>query len=150
MICLCYHKVQAGHRFVRDARRCEVNPVVWALARQVGICARWNYDECAARLQTHQITGGNSMRKLMLFLAALLLTSVDAGATPLTIVGTYHCSNDGCGWNSVRNMTDFDTQNHWLIDRGDGSGQPSVNLVVLSFANPTTVLNNNAFPVGMT
>jgi hypothetical protein len=38
-----------------------------------------------------------------------------ANATPLTIVGTYHCSNDGCGWNAVRNMSDFDTQNHWII-----------------------------------
>ncbi len=92
------------------------------------------------------------MRKFLLPLFALLglFGFNTANATPLTIVGTYHCSNDGCGWNTVRNMTDFDTQNHWLIDRGDGSGQPSVNLVVLSFANPTTVLNNNAFPVAMT
>lgn len=87
---------------------------------------------------------------LSLFAALGLLIFQSANATPLTIVGTYHCSNDGCGWNTVRNMTDFDTQNHWLIDRGDGSGQPSVNLVVLSFANPTDVLNSNTFPVGMT
>jgi hypothetical protein len=87
---------------------------------------------------------------LSLFAALGLLVAQLASATPLTIVGTYHCSNDGCGWNTVRNMTDFDTQNHWLIDRGDGSGQPSVNLVVLSFANPTNVLNSNAFPVAMT
>lgn len=92
------------------------------------------------------------MRKFTLFLiAALGLAGFNlASATPLTIVGTYHCSNDGCGWNAVRDMIEFDSQNHWLIDRGDGSGQPSVNLVVLSFANPTTVLNSNAFPVGMT
>ena len=32
------------------------------------------------------------------------------------------------------NMTTFDTDNHWLIDRGNG--QPSVNVVVLSFVNP--------------
>ncbi|HEX8957622.1 MAG TPA: hypothetical protein VF798_15185 [Burkholderiaceae bacterium] len=50
--------------------------------------------------------------------AALLLFAFDAGATPLTIVGTYHCSSDGCGWNSARSMTGFDTQNPWLIGRG--------------------------------
>jgi hypothetical protein len=36
-------------------------------------------------------------------------------------------------------MTDFDTKNHWIIDRGDGS--PSVNLVVLNFVNPSKLLN---------
>jgi hypothetical protein len=36
-------------------------------------------------------------------------------------------------------MTDFDTANHWMIDRGDGT--PSVNLVVLSFVNPLKLLN---------
>jgi len=51
-------------------------------------------------------------------------------------------------------MTDFDTRNHWLIDRGDGS--PSVNLVVLSFVQPLKLLNktNDAgtalgVPIGM-
>ena len=36
-------------------------------------------------------------------------------------------------------MTTFDTQNHWLIDRGDG--KPSVNLVVLAFVNPLKLLD---------
>jgi hypothetical protein len=36
-------------------------------------------------------------------------------------------------------MTTFDTQNHWLIDRGDGS--PSVNLVVLAFVDPLKLLD---------
>lgn len=36
-------------------------------------------------------------------------------------------------------ITDFDLKNHWLIDLG--SGQPSVNLVVLSFVNPLKLLN---------
>jgi hypothetical protein len=35
----------------------------------------------------------------------------------------------------------FDKTNHWLIDRGDGSGLPSVNLVILSFVEPMKVLN---------
>jgi hypothetical protein len=54
-------------------------------------------------------------------------------------------------------MVDFDEANHWLIDRGDGSGLPSVNLVVLSFLHPMRVLNKttddvtvNGIPVGMT
>ena len=57
---------------------------------------------------------------------------------------------------SWADMTDFDTKNHWLIDRGDGSGLPSVNLVVLSFVQPLKLLNktndsgdSNGVPVGM-
>jgi hypothetical protein len=53
-------------------------------------------------------------------------------------------------------MTDFDNKNHWMIDRGDGSGLPSVNLVVLSFVQPTKLLalTNDAqtvsgIPIGM-
>src|SRR6202045_3728273 len=52
-------------------------------------------------------------------------------------------------------MTDFDTKNHWIIDRGDGS--PSVNLGVLNFVNPLKLLNQtndggdvNGAPIGMT
>jgi hypothetical protein len=55
----------------------------------------------------------------------------------------------------VRTLADFDANNHWLIDRGDG--KPSVNLVVLSFVNPLKLLNGttdagdtNGVPVGMT
>jgi hypothetical protein len=51
-------------------------------------------------------------------------------------------------------MTDFDTKNHWIIDRGDGT--PSVNLVILSFVNPLKLLNQtndagdvNGAPIGM-
>jgi hypothetical protein len=53
-------------------------------------------------------------------------------------------------------MTEFDSKNHWLIDRGDGSGLPSVNLVVLSFVQPMKLLNKttdaqtlNGVPRGM-
>ena len=52
-------------------------------------------------------------------------------------------------------MTEFDSKNHWLIDRGNG--QPSVNLVILSFVNPLKLLNKttdaatlNGIPRGMT
>jgi hypothetical protein len=50
-------------------------------------------------------------------------------------------------------MDEFDTANHWLVDRGDG--RPSVNLVVLSFVNPLKLLNQtdtglyNMIPLGM-
>lgn len=74
----------------------------------------------------------------------------------MQIYGAWHCGNDYCTWSTVRNMTDFDTKNHWLIDRGDGSGQPSVNLVILSFVNPLKLLNRtndsgdtNGIPNGM-
>jgi hypothetical protein len=65
--------------------------------------------------------------------------AVAATSTPPQIYGAWHCSNDACTWAAVRDMTDFDNNNHWLIDRGDG--RPSVNLVVLSFVNPLRLLN---------
>lgn len=78
-----------------------------------------------------------------------------SAATPVEVFGAWHCGNDECTWGSVRDMTDFDTNNHWLIDRGNGS--PSVNLVVLSFVNPLKLLQRtndpqtaNGVPVGMT
>src|ERR1700730_13018275 len=61
--------------------------------------------------------------------------------SPITIYGAWHCGNDSCTWGTVRDMTDFDTKNHWLIDRGDGSGLPSVNLVILAFVDPLKLLN---------
>ena len=54
-------------------------------------------------------------------------------------------------------MDEFDEKNHWLIDLGDGSGHPSVNLVVLSFVHPLRLLEGttddqtlNGVPRGMT
>jgi hypothetical protein len=73
------------------------------------------------------------------------------------IYGAWHCSNDSCRWRTVRDVTSFDATNHWLIDRGDGSGLPSVNLVVLSFVQPTKLLaltndsqTVNGIPIAMT
>ena len=84
----------------------------------------------------------------------LLLATGRAKATPIEIYGAWHCSNDFCIWGTVRDMTNFDTNNHWMIDRGDGS--PSVNLVILSFVNPLKLLNQtndsqtaNGVPIGM-
>ncbi len=57
-----------------------------------------------------------------------------AGASPISVYGVWHCSNDYCTWATARSVTEFDGKNHWLIDRGEG--RPSVNLVVLSFVDP--------------
>jgi hypothetical protein len=87
----------------------------------------------------------------------VVLTRPSASAAPISVYGAWHCGNDFCTWASIRNMTDFDAKNHWLIDRGDGSHLPSVNLVVLSFVNPLKLLNltndsanSQGVPVGMT
>src|SRR6476660_1930554 len=95
-----------------------------------------------------------SASKPIALLFALLLLSTAATATPIQIYGAWHCGNDACTWGSVRDMTDFDTKNHWMIDRGDGV--PSVNLVILSFVNPLKLLNQtndaqtvNGVPVGI-
>jgi len=89
--------------------------------------------------------------------AALVLAGRSANAqTQIEIYGAWHCGSDYCTWASVRDMTDFDTKNHWMIDRGDGSGLPSANLVVLSFVQPLKLLNKtndsqtvNGVPIGM-
>jgi len=73
--------------------------------------------------------------------------------TQMQIFGAWHCGNHYCDWSLVRDMTEFDQANRWLIDRGNG--QPSVNLVVLSFVNPLKMLNqtdtglNGMIPAGM-
>src|SRR2546427_9540288 len=89
----------------------------------------------------------------VLALAPSLLIS-PAKATQIQVYGAWHCGNDYCTWASVRDMADFDTKNHWLVDRGDGT--PSVNLLVLSFANPLKLLHltndsqtSQGIPIGM-
>jgi hypothetical protein len=100
------------------------------------------------------------MRRMMswlLILGAITFLCSPAANAQMQIYGAWHCGSDACTWGSVRNMTDFDTKNHWLIDRGDGSGLPSVNLVILSFVNPLKLLNktndsqtSQGVPIGMT
>ncbi len=97
---------------------------------------------------------------LSLIVFASLLIGIPAKPRPVaaftgvSVYGAWHCGNDFCTWSSVRNMTDFDTRNRWLINRGDGS--PSVNLIVLSFVHPLQLLNNTTdattsqgIPIGM-
>src|SRR5437667_11897052 len=57
----------------------------------------------------------------------------------MQVYGLWHCYTDACSWASVPDMTLFDTNNHWIIDRGDG--HPSVNVVVLSFVNPVKLMS---------
>lgn len=99
------------------------------------------------------------MLRRILFLLVLVVVfhAGAAHATPISVYGAWHCGNDYCTWGSVRDMTDFDVKNHWLIDRADGTGLPSVNLVVLSFVQPLKLLNKttdaqtlNGVPRGMT
>src|SRR5215510_7481908 len=75
-------------------------------------------------------------------------------ANNISVYGTWHCGSEFCSWATMRDMTDFNTKNHWLIDRGDGT--PSVNLVVLSFVQPLKLLNKTndsgttlGVPIGM-
>jgi hypothetical protein len=86
-----------------------------------------------------------------------LTNTPSAGSNPITIYGVWHCSNDYCIWGAPRTIAEFDSQNHWVIDRGDGSGLPSVNMVILSFVEPLKLLNQttdattlNGVPRGFT
>src|SRR5579862_5541229 len=98
------------------------------------------------------------MRSLKCFfpIAGLVLISTILSAqTQIQVYGLWHCHSDACSWASVPNMTTFDTDNHWIIDRGNGS--PSVNVVVLSFVNPVKLMNLTTdsttvkgIPIGMT
>jgi hypothetical protein len=90
-------------------------------------------------------------------LAVFFATVSMEAQTQMQIYGAWHCYTDGCSWASVPNMTTFDADNRWLIDRDmNGTYQPSVNLVVLSFVDPVKLINlttdggdTNGIPVGM-
>ncbi len=77
--------------------------------------------------------------------------------TAMQIYGVWHAGNHYADWSLPRDLVEFDQANHWIIDRGDGSEKPSVNLVILSFLQPLQVLNKtndaitvNGVPIGMT
>ena len=74
-----------------------------------------------------------------LMAATVWMLPLLSAQTPMEIYGLWHCYSDACSWASVPDMTTFDTDNHWIIDRGNGS--PSVNVVVLSFVNPVKLMN---------
>ena len=94
------------------------------------------------------------MASLFLVVVLVMVPALNA-QTQLQVYGLWHCSTDACSWASAPNMITFDSQNHWIIDRGNGS--PSVNLLVLSFVNPNKLMNlttdstdTNGIPNGMT
>src|SRR5437868_14027332 len=96
-------------------------------------------------------------RKLILLfsVSAALVVPASYANAQMQVYGLWHCYLDACSWASVPNMTTFDTDNHWIIDRGDG--KPSANLVVLSFVDPVKLMNLttdstdlNGIPIGMT
>ena len=102
------------------------------------------------------------VRPILLFIACLIVIlaapmMVNAAGTPVSVYGVWHCGNDYCSWGTVRSVSEFDSKNHWIVDRGDGSALPSVNVVVLSFVNPLKLLNltndgttSQGIPIGMT
>ena len=94
----------------------------------------------------------------VVFAGVFLVAGITAKAqTQMQIYGAWHCYSDACSWASVPNMTTFDTDNRWLIDRNlDSTYHPSVNLVVLSFVDPVKLMNLtndsttvNGIPIGM-
>lgn len=94
-------------------------------------------------------------RLLLILVIALMIATSATAATPISVYGAWHCGNDACIWGTVRTVTEFDSKNHWLIDRGDGIS--SVNLVILSFVHPLKLLNKttdaqtlNGIPRGIT
>src|SRR5262249_3202357 len=93
-------------------------------------------------------------RLLIVTAAASFCLPLVQAQTQMQVYGVWHCYSDGCNWFTVPDMVTFDTDNHWIIDRGNGS--PSVNLVVLSFVNPVDLMNlttnsttKNGIPIGM-
>ncbi len=95
------------------------------------------------------------MKGLFLLAGLLLMVPQSNGQTQMQVYGLWHCYSDACSWASVPDMTTFDTDNHWIINRGNGS--PSVNVVVLSFVNPVKLMNLttdsgnfSGIPIGMT
>ena len=61
-------------------------------------------------------------RKLMLLtiLAVSLILISSSASAPMQIYCAWHCYSGACSWVSVPNITTSDTDNHWLIDRGNG------------------------------
>ncbi len=76
---------------------------------------------------------------LLIIVASVLVVPGSFVNAQVQVYGLWHCYSDACSWASVPVMTTFDTNNHWIIDRGDG--HPSVNVVVLSFVNPLKLMN---------
>ena len=74
-------------------------------------------------------------------------------ATPIQIFGVWHAGNHYADWAFPRSYVEFHEANRWIID--GANGEPSVNLVVLSFLHPMEILNmtplvpESSVPIGM-
>lgn len=87
----------------------------------------------------------------------IAITTFASAQYQMQVYGLWHCYTDACSWASIPNMTAFDTDNHWIIDRNmDNSYHPSVNVVVLSFVDPVKLMNLTSdsadvsgIPIGM-
>lgn len=94
---------------------------------------------------------------LLWAVAGLILLAGTTANAQMQVYGAWHCYSDACSWASVPNMTTFDTDNRWLVDRDvNGTYHPSVNVVVLSFVDPVKLMNLtndsttvNGIPIGM-
>jgi hypothetical protein len=103
------------------------------------------------------MSGRPSLLWLVVGLIVFGTTAASNAQTPITVYGAWHCYSDACSWASVPNMTTFDTDNRWMVDRNlDGTYHPSVNVVVLSFVDPVKLMNLtndsttvNGIPIGM-
>ena len=102
------------------------------------------------------------MRRLPLSVGIIGILSALSGSPAMAqyqmqVYGLWHCYTDSCSWASVPNITTFDTDNRWIIDRNlNNTYQPSVNVVVLSFVDPVKLMNLtndsgdvNGIPIGM-
>jgi hypothetical protein len=94
------------------------------------------------------------MRRLLPILL-FILCARPADAMPVQVYGVWHAGDDACIWGGVRDLSEFDAKNHWIVDRGDG--RPAVNVVVLSFIEPLKLLHGttdaatlDGVPRGMT
>ena len=64
----------------------------------------------------------------------------------LSIYGVWHCGNHYCDWSDpdyTPSSVEFNEANQWIIEGNNGN--PSVNLVVLSFLEPLELLNSTNY-----
>ena len=95
--------------------------------------------------------------RLLMLGTFIAITTFASAQYQMQVYGLWHCYTDACSWASIPNMTAFDTDNHWIIDRNmDNSYHPSVNVVVLSFVDPVKLMNLTSdsadvsgIPIGM-
>lgn len=106
-------------------------------------------------------TAGQSFARISmsLFLIAgvVALVSQAKAQTPISVYSAWHCFADYCTWATAEDLTTFDSQNHWMIDRNlNDTYYPSVNNVAFSFVQPIKLMNlttdagdTNGIPNGM-